>query len=365
MSESAKGFIKYITVTLFCLALALAGTYAATTVLEGNKANSSVNAGGRLHNDFDGKNKDIYVENFTDTVDGTAIYARIKIKEYMEFGSDAGLKLESDSRNARSIIDGADVKDTNTWTTLFSESNSENSAEISKYVDLGLGGSTVYMPTFNLNKDSKAADINGTYRGKDGYFPGDVDDASDKYSDYVSYSVGDEVVSYEIYDNDENTDDEVDKTIVDALTETDVNLSLTSDELKAKIQGLECNIKVLNYDADSGEYSKITHTAKETNTASVISMQEWVDSGEPVGDYWVYDTDGWIYYAKKIEPSETSGLLIDYFNVKNVGGRNWYYAMNVEAQFISADDAGYANNTSFWTGGAPTDNAKHFLRELA
>ena len=48
------------------------------------------------------------------------------------------------------------------------------------------GGQTVYMPTFNKNKDSLAADINGTYEGTN---PGD----ETHYDDYKTYTVGYEV----------------------------------------------------------------------------------------------------------------------------------------------------------------------------
>ena len=44
------------------------------------------------------------------------------------------------------------------------------------------------MPTFDKNKDSLAADINGTFAGPDG----DPDTDNDRYDDYVEYALDDQ-----------------------------------------------------------------------------------------------------------------------------------------------------------------------------
>ncbi|MBC8545290.1 hypothetical protein, partial [Bianquea renquensis] len=53
-----------------------------------------VNPGGRLHDDFNGVNKDVYVENFmsADEAGGVPIYARVRLDEYLEIGWGAGIK---------------------------------------------------------------------------------------------------------------------------------------------------------------------------------------------------------------------------------------------------------------------------------
>ena len=132
----------------------------------------------------------------------------------------------------------------------------------------------MYMPTFNMNKDSLEADINGTYAGVDG----DPTHGT-PYDDYVAtYTVGDQVDGSEIYDADSNDVDEIaDGTAVEGT----------------------------NYVSISN-----THTAKETLDATLISMEAWInDYNSEAGPYWVYDEDGWVYWAQAIEPGTATGLL--------------------------------------------------------
>ena len=55
--------------------IALGGTFAWQSISQQalNETMATINPGGRLHDDFNGSNKDVYVENFTE--DGTAIFA--------------------------------------------------------------------------------------------------------------------------------------------------------------------------------------------------------------------------------------------------------------------------------------------------
>ena len=66
--------------------IALGGTFAWQSISQTalNEAMDTINPGGRLHDDFNGSNKNVYVENFTK--DGTAIFARVRLDEYMEIG---------------------------------------------------------------------------------------------------------------------------------------------------------------------------------------------------------------------------------------------------------------------------------------
>ena len=59
------------------------------------------------------------------------------------------------------------------------------------------------MPTFNKNKDSLKADINGTYQGT---VPGD----DTHYDDYHAYTLGESKTDNAVYDADDNTVDEGD-----------------------------------------------------------------------------------------------------------------------------------------------------------
>ena len=104
------------------------------------------------------------------------------------------------------------------------------------------------MPTFNKNKDSLAADINGTYEGTD-------PDDNVHYDDYHAYTPGEQKTDDAVYDNDDNTTDE---------GESAVN----PDNITTKEE---------------------THTAASTLNATVMTMQAWIDAGAKPGPYWVYD----------------------------------------------------------------------------
>ena len=378
MSEKEKKRLKSVVAVSLAAALLVTGTMASQSISQAvtNQLSAAVNPGGRLHDDFDGKNKDIYVENFTDSANGgVPIYARVKLTEYMEVGADAGKNLEDaqSTRSVKSIATGSVSNDKDTWANYFDTTTTGNEDKVNaikEYWTWQLGGKTTYMPTFNKNKDSIAADINGTYEGLDGYGPLDENDSDEKYSDYVSYSVGSTATKYEIYDADSNTTDEIGedqkavKAIIDAADQT---------ALEKAISGKESNIKIgtTSTEGDTTTYTKVTHEAKDTIDGSVISMAKYnklTDEEKKALNAWVYDTDGWAYWSQAIQPGEATGLLLDDIGeiLKNTSD-NWYYAIDVTAQFITADDSGYDDNTGFWdtnSGSVPTDDAKALLKSI-
>lgn len=259
---------------------------------------TGVNPGGRLHDDFNGENKDIYVENFGEE----EIFARVKLSEYMEIGSGAGL-LSSDpgyaDKTAVSLVSGADINDDTTWTVHIPDVTEV----FHNYYTWTLGNSTasVFMPTFNLNKDSLAVDVNGTFEGPDG----NRLTAEDRYADYIKWVAGETKTADEVYDADDNTVDEGSAAV------EGVNITTVTDQ---------------------------THTAKATGTATVMTMAEWVAAGSPIGSYWVYDTDGWAYWASPIKPGTATGLLLDEVKLTNKPDDDYYYAINATAQFCTETD---------------------------
>lgn len=302
-------------------ALLLGGTFAWQSVNQTalNEASDVINPGGRLHDDFNGSNKDVYVENFAEE----NIFARVRLDEYFEITMNKGTPVE----NNEIVTVGAVKDDVDTYVThQFDEANATDD-----YWSWTTGGETVYMPTFNLNKDSLQADINGTYAGLDA-----DPDAGEPYDDYIpTYSVGDTLPGTEVYDADANNIDE----IAEGTEAVDVNYK----EVPA------------------------THTATTTANAELISMQEWNDRGQPVDDYWVYDDDGWVYYAKPIPAGTATGLLLDGIELNQVMDDSWYYAINVVAQFVTADDLGKTDGTGFYDetkGEAPSPEALALLKAI-
>lgn len=311
----------------------LGGTFAWQSISQQalNEAAAVVNPGGRLHDDFDGRNKDVYVENFTDAEDGTAIFARVRLDEYMELGVDAGQNQEADDRNADPVVAGTSISDKTTWITRTPDSSNPFTQY---WVWDTEGGQTVYMPTFNKNKDSLKADINGSYEGTGSGTP---------YDDYQTYTEGQEVTADATYDNDSND---------------------IEDE----------NVRV----------EEETHIAARTIDGTVITMDEWLTRWEAYqtaveggtdpetaaadtqvkGDFWVWDADGWAYWANPIEPGTATGLLLDGIELVNPPSDNYYYGINVVGQFVTADDIGHLNGTGFYDrseGRVPSSGAEDLL----
>ena len=110
------------------------------------------------------------------------------------------------------------------------------------------------------------------------------------------------------------------------------------------------------------------HEAALTGTATVITMQEWIEDYDMTpGAYWVWDTDGWAYWAQPIESGETTGLLLDEIIHSNPPSDSWYYGINVVGQFVTADDIGFLNGTGFYdeeAGTLPTAAAELLLEAI-
>ena len=322
MQSKRKKQVSAVVAAVLVMVIALTGTYAWRSISQTalNEAASGGNPGGRLHDDFNGSNKDIYVENFGDI----PIFARIQLREYMETGKDAGINKDDPNRDAIPVLAGTDINDISTWTVH--TSGDPHASFHSEYWKWALGGETVFMPTFNKNKDSLAADINGTFAGPDG----DPTTDNDRYGDYVNYTLGEQKTGSAVYDAD--ADEE--------------------DEGEAAVEGVDI------------ETREETHAAKATQNATVLSMAEWKAQGAPRGKYWVYDTDGWAYWAEAIQPGEATGMLLDGIELqKNL--TDWYYAIKVTAQFATADDLGSKTDSDGFFQEGMTDDALLLLSGIS
>lgn len=290
---------------------------------------TGLNVGGRLHDDFDGENKDIYVENFGNE----PILARVRLDEYMEIGAGAGTKDGDEGDNkATPVVADTDIDDVDTWTTHIPAGEDVTNCDkegnrLHTYFEWEMGGSKIFMPTFNKNKDSLAADVNGTWGGPDG----DPETEEDNFTDYQEYTNQQQVTDNAIYDADENDVDEGD----------------------GSAEGV--NHKTIEE----------THTAKSTQVGTVITMEKWKEDGSQPGKYWVYDTDGWAYWAEAIQPGEATGLLLSKISLKKEMVDDWYYGINAVGQFATDDDLGDdTEDTGFYQDGL-TDDAYYLLMTAA
>lgn len=297
-----------------------------------NESADVVNPGGRLHDDFDGRNKDVYVENFADE----PIFARIRLGEFLSLTHNKGTAAERE----KILIGDTDEGGQHTYEPhIFGGTNPSDA-----YWTWETGGSTVYMPTFNKNKDSLQADVNGTYLGPDGKVTDSPID--DRYTDYSPYAEGETKTDFEIYDAD-----------VNAIDEVGDDFAHLSDYVTAG------NIRL----------RERTHAAQPTLNAKLISMADWLaltENGydaEQHGGYWVYDTDGWCYWSAAIAPNTATGLLLDELRLHTVIGDSWYYAINVTAQFVTANDIGKSDRSGFYDpekGTSPTVQAETLLERI-
>ena len=336
-------------------ALLLGGTFAWQSISQTalNEASDVINPGGRLHDDFNGSDKNVYVENFAED----EIFARVRFDEYMEIVMNYGTAAEKTEK----ITPTATKTDVDTYVThKFGETNATDD-----YWDWTMGGedpdagNVYYMPTFNLNKDSLAADVNGVFNGANFII---TDKDGTQYTDtYVEWTDGATKEGYEIYDGDTNN--------VDELYDAEADPHVLQDTVNDIIENGTASTY---YNADNLMLTdgKEEHTAAQVNpNTGFISMAEWqakLANGEDTDNYWVYDTDGWCYWSSPIGKGETTGLLMDGIALDEVMDDTWYYAINVVGQFITADDIGEEgnpDNPGFMQDGM-TDAAKELLREL-
>lgn len=333
------------------VSLLLGGTFAWQSISQTalNEKEAIINPGGRLHNDqnwISNKKNDtnIYVENFTDPEKGgNDIYARVRLEEYMEIVMNYGTGAETVNVVAGSKTAKADSGKSDTDSTSQNNFDYEydihhfgkNEDETNKnktdawwtWTTGSKDSETVYyLPTFNKNKDSLLADLNGVFDATVGGFSGSVGTA--KY-DYEAVTSDSTKTKYAVYDGDTNTTDEVGRDDLNDLIENGISA--------ANYSVLKENIELANEE----------HKAKQVGTSELISMKEWLALGEDADkdNYWVYDTDGWVYWSSPIKAGETTGLLLDSIELKQVMDDTYYYAINVVAQFITADDLGEKGTT--------------------
>lgn len=95
MMSKQKKAVSAVVAAVLTVAVVLTGTFAWQSISQRarNEADGFANPGGRLHDDFNGENKDVYVENFTDPVDGSPIFARVRLCEYHGDRSQRGGRL--------------------------------------------------------------------------------------------------------------------------------------------------------------------------------------------------------------------------------------------------------------------------------
>ncbi|MBQ8401183.1 MAG: hypothetical protein IJX14_04550 [Clostridia bacterium] len=395
MNKTTRTTKKVLTAglaTVIAASTAMAGTLAwqslnqrAVNVIEG-----VVNPGGRLHDDFDGKeDKNIYVENFGTT----NIFARVRLSELLvrkDGITEATLTYADAEADPKAIINIPEGNSGNinlTDSANYVPYDFENkTSQADKYWEKVFGGDSVsYIPTFNMDKNSFAADLNGVPD-----YDGSLINHGEEWDTYQT-ALTDGMTSKEIYNAIE------DETMVkgETLTATAIGESSAADAATANTTESEYVFEVKN----------ALHSADTTISATVMTMDEWVnDYNSEKGPYWVYDTDGWFYWAQPIEPGymydytydedgnitskdeagnsikvlvptdkdNTTGPLLNALVDLGAIDEDYVYAINVDGQFVTMNDLGdpEANDgmgSGFYDtskGSAPSDEALKLLEAI-
>lgn len=347
---------------VIAVALLATGTFAWQS-FDQEALNESIIKGGlpgaRLHDDFKGVDKDVFVENYmSEEEGGEATFVRVRLDEYMEIGVDAGIHEENaDLTGDRKVqvyrgdisnimpTEEPHITDETTWDTFVLHSGSDgnvnvqgSSYRIRDYRDLklaGQGSTKTYLPTFNKNSASEEAQVNGTIEGLDGL----ISTPADAYSDYLApvTTVGDA----EYY--------------IEAGTE--------ETQLPEHLKEDGETLYELSYNFGDAFYKvvDVTHEPQEAivPTKDVISMKDWLDLEEDqqTGAYWVYDADGWAYWAQPLMPQEATAVLLDEIEtISDMRGVPYYYAVYVTGHFATLEDLGKKN--------AETEEEKGFYADI-
>lgn len=86
-----------------------------------------------------------------------------------------------------------------------------------------------------------------------------------------------------------------------------------------------------------------------------MTMSQWIAMGRPTGNFWVHDTDGWLYWANWLPKNGATSLLLDALEIK-FETQDAHYAMHAESDLATAEDA------ESWTG--VTTSAQDLLHRI-
>lgn len=294
-STKKRKFSAVITL-IIAVAVMLTSTYAWSSISQ--SATNYIyggDSGGRVHDDFDGENKDVFAENYGTT----PLFVRIMLTEFMSIG---GVPFEP----------GSTFEDRDTWTPHIPVTSSnplnddpsfnvnvEGGRQFRDYVTWTMGGHKIFMPTFN--HDNTCLRTNTTGIGMD-----DIDGGPNAYGDgsHGMWQVGD-------YHEDYLT-----RATGAPIWRRHYARSTLQPTTTAMLEG--------------------TPVMPNANNG-VITMAQWELAGRPTGAFWVIDVDGWSYWAQPLWPGEATSLLLDQIHVNPPGGGRWEYAINVIGQFATVD----------------------------
>jgi len=328
-----------VVAAVLIVAILVTGTFAWQSI--GQRAiNQAISvprpAGGRLHNNFQvmGPNfgeaqgdlsnreyqwragvtadKGVYIENF-ERIDnnGRDIFLRVRLYEYMEIGYGARLHPgdpDFDDRAAESILPGADRVDFTTWRRRIPGADPGGSDLFRHYWDWHLGGWKYFIPTFNRDPYSRETDVKGAAFDPQDLNPGELPSSThrDESHEFPLTAGREEFWAYGRYHY-------------------------------GRIKYWDAT-----YNLGTGRHSIATyptrHYARRTLGAEIMLMADWMAAGSPVGNFWVWDVDGWFYWARPLPAEQATGLILNSITLRTNPSDQWFYAIFIDAEMAVSNE---------------------------
>lgn len=70
----------------------------------------------------------------------------------------------------------------------------------------------------------------------------------------------------------------------------------------------------------------------------VVTMAQWNAAGQPLGNFWIIDADGWCYWAMPLEPGKTTGNILESLTMLGKPAGDYEYVIHVDMKSTDLAD---------------------------
>lgn len=310
MTAKAKKGLLSGSAAVMCLALLVGGSLAWQDFSQTRTNNFTGNADYdvTLHDDFDGENKDVYVENSGDST----VYVRVALAEYMQVG-------DSNMLGQDITADGSvTARDKNGWILHKYNQTTDGSVTDCGAVSTDDSGLIQFHSYYRWDLSGKQIKYDpGTPGLISSVLDGTKKDAEgQEITDFYGAPI---------------------PVVDDTVGEKDT-LPSSAPITMAKFMSLKIEMETSNTianETDAALYNAATGTG-----------------------CWLLDGDGWAYWSVPLEPGTATNLLLD--SVTRIGADptdDWYYGVDVRLQAVSLGET----ESTWKASGGYTDSAQTLI----